>query len=173
MNILITGGRFFYALDLARAFAAAGHKVYIAECHRPHLCIASNAVTKCVQIPSPRYEYQAFVKKLREVIEHHDIDLVVPVFEETLYLARAKEELPKNCEYFCDSAQTLNQLHNKWLFHKLLEKNQIKAIPTQIITNKEDFAKVDFDGPYILKPSYSRGSMSMQRSETLEGYINI
>lgn len=52
-NILITGGRAPVALELARLFKAAGHRVYAAESAKYHLCRVSSAVEASFRVPSP------------------------------------------------------------------------------------------------------------------------
>ncbi len=102
--------------------------------------------------------------------------MVIPIFEESLYVAKAKPILEKNCEVFCPSFEIINQLHNKWLFSQLQKKHQIDAIPSVIIKNKEDIEKIDFSYPYVLKPSYSRGSMGIKKigsdKDIFDGKIN-
>ena len=63
-NILITGGRFFFALELARSFHRAGHRVFVADTSKVHLCAVSNCVERCFFIPSPRFQFAAFQSTL-------------------------------------------------------------------------------------------------------------
>ena len=162
-NILITGARFFTALDLARSLHMAGHEVFVADSHKIHLCALSKCITKSFTIPSPRFAFEDFQKKLKEIIIDYQIDMVIPIFEETLYLAKAKPNLPINCEVFCSPLAVLDKLHNKWLFYNLQKNLDIKTIPTKLIQSEEDLKKIDISKDYILKLCYSRGCFFVQK----------
>lgn len=166
-NILITGARFFTALDLARSFYALGHKVFVADTSNNHLCRYSKCVHKSFLIPSPRFKFKNFEEKLRSIIEEYEIDMVIPVFEEALYLARLDPAIFKRRELFCPPLSILHQLHNKWLFSQLLSKLDIPTLPIKLLRDLEDFKKIDFL-PYALKPCYSRGSFELRKVVTKE-----
>lgn len=166
-NILITGGRFFTALELARSFYNSGHKVFVADTTRVHLCAYSKCVSRSFLIPSPRFEFGKFEKKLKVIIEKYNIDMVIPVFEEALYLAKADPDIFKRCELFCSSLSIMHQLHNKWLFSKLQDTLDIPILPIKLIKKSKDLKNIHFS-PYALKPCYSRGSFELQKISSKE-----
>lgn len=162
-NILITGCRMFFALELARAFSRAGHTVYVADSVWPHLCYVSNAVKKSFIIPSPRFDFEKFQNRLKQIIQDYEINMVVPVFEDVLYLAKAIPHLPQNCRYFCSSLDTLEKLYDKWHFYEEQEKLDILSPATVLIQTNEDLQKLDRSKEYALKACYSRGSFSLKK----------
>ncbi|OGN59358.1 MAG: hypothetical protein A3F40_02425 [Chlamydiae bacterium RIFCSPHIGHO2_12_FULL_27_8] len=172
-NILITGARFFTALDLARAFHRDGHNIFVCDSKPIHLCAFSNTVKKSFKIPSPRFEFENFKNKLKDIILENKIDIVIPVFEETLYVAKAKSFLSQFTEVFCSSIDLVHLLHNKWTFHNLLVKEGIPTIPTYKIDNIEDIEKQELSFPYVLKASYSRGSFTLKKIEKKQDYKNL
>ena len=121
----------------------------------------SNSIKKCFLLPSPRFNFLGFQNKLSKIISEYQIDMVIPIFEETLYVGKAKPFLPKSCEVFCPSIFILNQLHNKWQFYKLQKELNFPSIPTAEIKNTEDLKGIELQAPYALKPSYSRGSIGL------------
>jgi predicted ATP-grasp superfamily ATP-dependent carboligase len=161
-NILITGCRFFYALELARLFYRAGHKVFVADSMKLHLCKYSKCVSQTFLIPSYRFDFKNFEKELKRIINEYRIDIIIPVFEETLYLAKIDPSVFENCELFCSPFPILYQLHNKWLFSKLQNTFDIPTLPAKLIKDYGDLKNVDFY-PYALKPCYSRSAFKIQK----------
>ncbi|WP_028972934.1 ATP-grasp domain-containing protein [Spirochaeta cellobiosiphila] len=160
MNILLTGARAPYTLDLGRRLSALRHNIYYADSYYLALSRFSNTGRAFIKLPSPRYKTESFVQTLKDSLIKFDIDCLIPTCEEIFYIAQNRSRLPKNVNIFCDSFDTLNLLHNKYSFIKLAKKISHKniKIPNTILINKtsdiEDF--IDHDKNWILKPVYSR-----------------
>lgn len=155
-RILLTCGKFISTLDLARKLHAAGHEVFVADTSKRHLCRFSNAVTKNYLIPSPRFETEASIGALVDIVKRENIDLLIPTYEETLYIAQYRDRFP--CALFCSSFETLHNLHNKWLF---IERQRLHGIPTpqtELVQHEDGLKDVTIDVPYALKACYSRSS---------------
>ncbi len=163
----------FTALELTRSFHQAGHRVFVADSNRVNLCTVSNSVTRSLVLPSPRFQFEAFQEQLKKIIKEYQIDLVIPVLEETLWVAKARPNLPENCQLFCPDLSVLKQLHNKWLFYQLQKELDISTIPTRQIKNAEDLKKLDLPAPYVLKPSYSRGSFQLKKVSSKDSLPNL
>lgn len=157
-NILLTSGRFPATLELARLLHSAGHRVYVADTSRWHFCRFSNAVIESLKIPSPRFHFDAFIAELSDIIEEKNIDLLIPTFEEILYVAKGADRLPPTCELFCPPFEVLHTLHNKWLFNQKQKELGFLTPESHLIESREDLEKVPLARPYILKPVYSRAS---------------
>ncbi|OJU80322.1 MAG: hypothetical protein BGO10_00230 [Chlamydia sp. 32-24] len=162
-TILLTAGRMFLSLDLARKFQHDGHRIIVAETYPLHICRFSNAVNKTYTIPGPKENYQAFISSLKKIVIEEKVDLFIPVFEDVLYLSELKNEFP--CEIFCDDFEKIHELHHKWLFYLLQKKLGIKTPKTFLIEKNEDLKKIDRDCTYALKACYSRASLSIQKLE--------
>lgn len=164
-RILITGARAPHALHLARTLRAKGHTIFTAETSHFHISRFSNAVEKNYIIPSPRYEREKFFTQLIHIINEAKIDLLIPTWEETLYISEERHRFPKACTIFCSDFELVHQLHNKWLFQLLVKKNHLLAPNSQIIQSKEDFEKVTVKKPFALKSSYSRAGQCIYKIE--------
>lgn len=166
-RILITGARSPCALELARQLNQCGHVVFAADTTTFHLSRFSNAVKKFLTIPSPRYQVEAFIEKLSELIVSEEIDLLIPMWEEAMYLSLYLDRLPKTCEVFCASFKLIHELHHKWYFIKLLEKLEIKKIPRSVLLrNNHDLEDFSFETPYVLKKCFSRQSRGILKVTT-------
>lgn len=177
-KILLTTGRAPITLELARQLRAQGHTVFVADTTPFHISRFSNAVERSFCLPSPRYETKEFLKRLRDVIEEYEIELLIPLWEEILYIANHPGSIPPSCKVFSDSFEVLHKLHNKWLFIKLQEELGIKTPETHLIKTTNDLEALDLNKTWILKLAYSRASQNMHKIEpgkalpTIKSYPN-
>lgn len=162
-KVLLTGGRSLFCLDVARRFQEMGHDVFVAETSHHHVCRFSNAIKKNFIVPSPRFHPEGFVDALVKICKEERIDLVIPTFEEIFCLSKGIDRFPKGCTVFCENYETLDQLHNKWLFNKKIEELGFKAPRSYLIRSQHEVDTVPLDVPYILKPSYSRAALKVQK----------
>ena len=83
MKVLITSSRMPFALGMVRQLADAGHEVYAAD---DYARLAGQPLE--VRWPGtsstrrPRHETEAFVDEIERIVDEHEIDVVVPAFEE-------------------------------------------------------------------------------------------
>ncbi|WP_068471035.1 hypothetical protein [Candidatus Protochlamydia phocaeensis] len=161
-KILITSGRSPVTLDLARQFHQAGHEVYVAETMHLHICRFSNAVKKSFLIRSPRLQSKEFIEDMVDIVKREKIDMLIPIYEEALYLAQEKHRFPSHCQVFVSSFDLLNQLHNKWLFNLKLKELGMEAPETFLIKSSDDLKKLDPSRSYALKACYSRAAINLK-----------
>ncbi len=162
-KILLTGARSLFTLDLARRFHEEGHQIFVAETSLHHVCRFSNAVEKSFVVPSPRFEPEGFISELAQICESEKIDMLIPMWEEIFCLSNHLDRFPKSCTVFTSSYETLNTLHNKWLFNKKLEELGFPAPKSYLVHSQEELDALSLDIPYILKPSYSRAALKIQK----------
>ncbi len=80
-NILISGGKMTKALQLARSFHAAGHRVVLVETHKYWLTghRFSQAVDKFYTTPAPQKDPEAYIQALEEIVKRENIDVYIPL----------------------------------------------------------------------------------------------
>ncbi len=162
-NILLTGGRSPTALFLARELAKEGHRIFVAETSTLHVCRFSNAVTKTFVVPSPRFETEQFLTRIAQIAKEEQIDLILPTYEEILYLAKGADQIPQHCLRWIPPFEQLNHLHNKWLFHHRLLEYGLRAPRTYLIRTPEEIPSLSFTENFAMKPCYSRASQQVVR----------
>lgn len=162
-KILITSGRSPVALDLARQLNSGGHSVYIAETLGLHVCRFSNAVSKSFVVQSPRLNTEGFVQDLIRIIEEEEIDLIIPIYEEALYLSYHLDRFPARCKIFVSPFSVMNELHNKWLFNQKLIEEGFQAPQTLLLEQIEDIKKLDPAKTYAVKAVYSRAGLQIKK----------
>jgi hypothetical protein len=175
-TILLTCGRGTYSLMLARAFHAGGHKVLVADAWPRSLCRHSAAVAHYFHVPSPAGATDAWVEAIGRIVKQHRVDLIVPVYEEVFYLAKAMGRLADPPPLFAPDFQTLMSLHDKWLFNQTAKALGLRVPETALLTSRDDllheFSRGGRDKAF--KPVYSRfATQTLVRPPRLDLLDNI
>jgi predicted ATP-grasp superfamily ATP-dependent carboligase len=156
-RILLTGARAPVTLDLARAFHAAGHTVFVADSLPWPLCRGSKAVAGRFLLPSPNRHPAQFIDTLAGLIQQHHLDWLIPTCEEIYFVAMGRDTLRRHCAVFTDALTTLHQLHSKWAFIEQARQLGLPVPPTARLTSPEE-TRAQLGQAVVLKPVYSRFS---------------
>ncbi|MUH00727.1 ATP-grasp enzyme [Scytonema sp. UIC 10036] len=157
-NILISGGKMTKALQLARSFSAAGHRVVLIETHKYWLSghRFSNAVSRFYTTPTPQYDPEAYIKTLVDIVKRENIDVYVPVTSPvaSYYDSLAKPALSPYCEVIHFDADVTKMLDDKFAFSEKARELSLSVPKSFKITNPEQVLNFDFSQEtrkYILK----------------------
>ncbi len=172
-KILITYGRSFLALELARQLHAAGHTVYVADSIRFHVARFSNAISKSYKVPSPRYHPEAYLEKLIAIVKQEKIDFLLPIYEETSLLSQAHDRIPEFCQLFCPPFELFDDLHHKWRFQCKLKELGIETLRAALVQSPHEISQLDFTTPFALKPCYSRASQKVKKVYPQQAVDNL
>ncbi|MBE9223893.1 ATP-grasp enzyme [Phormidium sp. LEGE 05292] len=182
-NIMLTGGKMTKALQLARSFHAAGHRVVLIETHKYWLVghRFSNAVDRFYTIPSPSKDPEGYTQALLAIAKQENIDVYVPVCSpiQSYYDSLAKPILSGCCEVFHCDADVTKMLDDKFAFAEKARSFGLSVPKTFLITNPEEVLNFDFSQEkrkYILKSiaydSVHRLDMTKFPMETREKMAN-
>ncbi len=157
-NILISGGKMTKALQLARSFHAAGHRVVLTETHKYWLSghQFSHAVDKFYTTPVPEKDPDAYTQALIDIIKRENIDLYIPVTSPvaSYYDSLAKPALSQYCEVFHVDADVCEMLDDKYAFSEKARQLGLSVPKSFKITSPEQVLNFDFSQEtrkYILK----------------------
>ncbi|MEL6870045.1 MAG: ATP-grasp domain-containing protein [Pseudomonadota bacterium] len=153
-TVLLTLGRLPTAVDLARSFKAAGWRVVVCDPFRWHLARTSRCVDAVVQVPAPATDQQGFLEALLAAIDTWSVDLVVPVSEETMFVAALMQRLPPGVQLFCREQQHVLQLHSKLQFARLADSVGL-AVPQTVAMTSAAAADLLAAHPCVIKPEFS------------------
>ena len=107
MRVLITSSRMPFALGMVRRLAAEGCAIYAADDYSLSSGSHSKYLAGHFVYPSPRSDTAGFLVPLERIVQEHEIDVIVPTFEETFYIStpdRAVEPLYQGlCSAFLDA----------------------------------------------------------------------
>ncbi|WP_315791972.1 ATP-grasp domain-containing protein [Fischerella sp. JS2] len=157
-NILISGGKMTKALQLARSFHAAGHRVVLLETHKYWLTghRFSKAVSRFYTVPTPQDHPEAYTQALLDIVIKESIDVYVPVCSPvaSYYDSLAKPTLSKYCEVFHCDADVTQMLDDKYAFAQKAYSLGLSVPKSYKISDPEQVLNFDFSQekrPYILK----------------------
>jgi hypothetical protein len=154
-RVMISGARAPVALDLARAFRAAGCEVALADSVRPFAASLSRPSFEILRLPPPRWAFDRFRGRLRALVQR--FDLVVPTCEEVFWLAAAAELDGWSDRLFAPSVAALRRLHSKADFPALAREAGVDAPATWAIASAADAERVPLaPAALVLKPEFSR-----------------
>ncbi len=155
-NVLISGGKMTKALQLARSFHAAGHRVVLTESHKYWLTghRFSRAVDRFHTLPIAGSA--GYVDALVGLIDREKIDVYVPVCSPaaSIWDARAMPQLARHCEVIHVGPATIDTLDNKFSFAQAAQSLGLRAPKSFLMTSHADVLAFDFSTehrPYILK----------------------
>lgn len=155
--VLITGARAPAALDLARAFRAAGHRVHVADCTPCWTARLSRTPSAVHTYASPVHDPEAFATDIADLLARLKPTLIVPVCEEVFHLAALAERLSALAQVlFAPSSRTLLALHSKRLFARVCAEIGLPVPETWALNDPTDLAGLPPASTLVFKPEYSR-----------------
>ena len=155
-TILISGGKMTKALQLARSFHGAGHRVILVESSKYWLTghRFSRAVDRFYTVPKP--QAAGYTDALLEIVKKESVDVYVPVCSPaaSYYDARSKLPLSKYCEVMHCDLEMVQRLDDKYEFSALADSLGLSVPDYHRITTPHQVMDFDFgnrEDPYILK----------------------
>ncbi|MEM0908676.1 MAG: ATP-grasp domain-containing protein, partial [Pseudomonadota bacterium] len=151
-TVLLTLGRLPKGLELARCLHRAGCRVLVAEPFGLHLCKISRAVSRSFRVTSPNEDPAAYASDLTAIIDAEGVDLVVPVSEEVLYVARVAEGYDGKARFVCPPLKTVLALHDKSAFIETAQSLGL-AVPETARADTEEARQILASGEAVMKPA--------------------
>ncbi len=155
-TVLISGGKMTKALQLARSFHRAGHRVILIETHKYWLTghRYSGAVDRFYTVPNP--QAADYATALLEIVQKEKVDVYVPVCSPvaSYYDAAAQEVLNDHCTVMHLDLNTLQRLDDKYEFATAAQILGLRAPKSYKITDPQQVIDFDFSNAqrqYILK----------------------
>ncbi len=155
-TVLVSGGKMTKALQLARSFHRAGHRVILVESEKYRLTghRFSRAVDRFFVVPAPGAP--GYVEALVELVRREGVDVYVPVCSPAAarHDAEAKAALEEHCEVLHFDPDTLTRLDDKAAFAAAAEGLGLRVPDAHRVTRPEEVLEFPFpqDGTrYILK----------------------
>lgn len=154
-TVLISGGKMTKALQLARSFHAAGHRVILVESskyrwtgHR-----FSNAVDRFYTVPKP--QDPEYANALLDIVRREGVDVYVPVCSPaaSIYDAAAKPVLAPYCDVIHPDHVTVGMLDDKAAFAEAAAELGLPVPDTHRLTDPKQVLEPALreKTPYILK----------------------
>jgi hypothetical protein len=155
-TILISGGKMTKALQLARSFHSAGHRVILVESGKYWLTghRFSRAVAGFYTVPKP--QAHDYADALLEIVRKERVDVYVPVCSPvaSYYDARSKHVLSTYCDVMHADPDMVQQLDDKYEFSVAAASLGLSVPDSYRITDPQQVVDFDFrnrEWKYILK----------------------
>ena len=163
-TVLLTLGRLPVSLDLARALKAAGWRVIVAEPFAWHLCRLSNTVHKSFQVEAPSQNSQRYHAQLLDIIHREAVSLVLPVSEESLYVAQLQGQVPDDVRVLCADQSSLLRLHDKYEFARFAQSLEL-PVPATTLANESLAVAQLLQDPFVIKPRLSCAGVGVRLAD--------
>jgi len=175
VRVLITSSRMPFALGMVRRLAAEGRAIYAADDYSLSSGSHSKYLAGHFVYPSPRSDTTGFLAELERIVSEHEIDVLVPTFEETFYISTQIERLSHLTTVFASPFSTLAALHNKGAFERLVAKLGLPIPETVVVTSNDELREATGRlGKYFARAAFSRGGVScLTNTGPLAGWLNI
>jgi predicted ATP-grasp superfamily ATP-dependent carboligase len=155
-TILVSGGKMTKALQLARSFHRAGHRVILVESHKYRLTghRFSRAVSRFYTVPTPGTS--GYANALLEIVQEEAVDVYVPVCSPAAsrYDAEAKVLLSEHCEVLHLDEDMVRRLDDKYEFSVIAASLGLGVPDAHRITSPQQVVDFDFsarEDRYVLK----------------------
>ncbi len=155
-TILISGGKMTKALQLARSFHRAGHRVILVESSKYWLTghRFSWAVDRFYTVPEP--QAKNYIDALLEIVQQEKVDNYIPVCSPvaSYYDAQAKQALSEYCEVMHFDPEMVQKLDDKSEFSAIAASLGLTVPDSYCITQSQQILEFDFarrNHKYILK----------------------
>lgn len=160
MRVLITSSRMPFALGMVRKLAAEGREIYAADDHVLSPGNHSKYLAGHFVYPSPRSDTAGFLSELERIVQEHEIDVIVPAYEEAFYISTQIERLSRATTVFASPFRTLARLHDKGAFARLVTQLGLPIPETVVVTSDEELREATgrFDR-YFARGVFSRGGV--------------
>ena len=167
-TVLVTDGEQRSALAVVRSLGRAGHAVHVVSRRGASIAGASRHCRSETAAPDALAEPAAYAARVRETIERHGVDTLIPITEAALLaLAPLRAALPHVLYPFADE-DAFRRISDKALLLDAAPRFGI-AIPKQLaLASAADLARIpagDLTFPLVLKPSRSVGEAGGERKK--------
>jgi len=162
MRVLVTSSRNTFALDIIRKLGSRGHTVVASDTYGGAMGSHSKYLAAHAVTASPRYQTDQFMADINRIVTEHQIELIIPTFEEVFYLAARRSELPDGVTLFGGSFDKLARLHDKASFQRLVEQAGVPIPETIVATDHDSLVAATEKYPrFFARAAFSRGGVAL------------
>lgn len=162
MRVLVTSSRNPFALDIIRKLGSTGHTVVASDTYAGAIGNHSTYVAEHAVTASPRFDTDRFIADVVDIVARHDIELILPSFEEAFYLAARVGDLPAGVKLYAGQFDKLARLHDKASFQRLAEEANVPVPETIVATDDASLAAAIARYPrYFGRAAFSRGGIAL------------
>lgn len=162
MRVLVTSSRNPFAVDIIRKLGSEGHTVVATDTYHGAMGSHSKYAHAHAVTASPTFDTDAFIADVVGLVNDHEIEVIVPSFEEAFYLAARAHDLPDGVRLYAGAFDKLARLHDKASFQRLVEEAGVPIPETIVATDDPSLAAAIEKFPkYFARAAFSRGGVAL------------
>lgn len=179
VRVLVTDSDSRKALCAVRSLGKKGYEVYVACEKKFNISKFSKYANGYIYLPSPSLEADKYINLLVEKLTEYDIDVIIPMEDDTVELLTKNIELLKSTKTLIPDYETFILARNKALTIKAAIENNISVPETYFIQSLKQLNNLanDVNFPLIIKPRISSGSRGIvivtNNNELIKKYKEI
>ncbi len=162
MRVLVTSSRNTFALDIIRKLGSTDHTVVATDTYDGAVGSHSKYLETHAVTASPRFDTDAFISDVNDLVARYEIDVIIPTFEEAFYLAARRDDLREGVQLYTGEFGALARLHDKASFQRLVSEAGVPVPETVVATDDESLAEAISRFPrYFARAAFSRGGVGL------------
>ncbi|MBL3698211.1 carbamoyl-phosphate synthase large subunit [Leucobacter luti] len=162
MRALVLSSRNTFALDIIRKLGSSGRYVVAADTFAGAMGSHSRFLAAHEVTASPRFETDQFIADVCRIVTEHNIDTIIPTFEEVFYLAARAHDLPAGVRLFAGGFGELARLHDKGSFQRLVEQAGVPIPETVVVSSEDELHEAIARFPrFFARAVFSRGGVGL------------
>lgn len=175
MKVLVTSSRTPFAIDMVRKLAESGHDVYASDTYPVAPGSHSRFLAGHFVTAVPRTQTARFVADVQTISRDHGIEVVVPAFEESFYLAANRARLDGVTQVYTGQFADLARLHDKSTFQRLVVDLGVPTAETVVARSADELrAAIERFPRYFARAAFSRGGvLLLTNTGPLAGHIEV
>jgi hypothetical protein len=151
-----------WAISAIQKLGACGDQVFVADSVDFAAGSHSRFAVDHFVVPAPARDTPAVVAEVGRLCEQHRIERILPMFEETLYLAYHRDELPAAVDLFAAEFEVLARLHDKAAFAEFARTAEVAVPETLVARNRAELSdSIGEFSEYLARPVYSRSGLTL------------
>ena len=175
MSVIVTHARNRIAYNVVRSLGRKGIGVYTADSIPRAMSFASRYSTGHFIYPSPFTDPEGFIGRLIEEIGRLQVQVLIPVFEETFLLAKHSARLSNRVATVLPSYEHILLAHNK---DRWVETARTLGIPVPVSGSIAELRTgqlraSDLRYPVLVKPKQGGGAWGIRQVDTPDALLTM
>jgi biotin carboxylase len=162
VRTLVSTSRMPFAVDEIRKLGEVGNDVTAVDTFKASPGSHSRGAARHIEVPAPTQATEQFVDAIVGIIEEHQIEWLLPMFEEVFYLAAHRDRLEGRCELFFPAFPTLARVHDKVSFAALCRELGLPVAESVTAATPDELREAigRFDH-WFARAAYGRGGLNI------------
>ena len=174
-NVLVTSGETRMALAVCRTLSQNGYRVFTGSRRSGSMTAVSRHCTGSMTYSSPFTEQKQFLGDITTFIQKNNIDILLPVLEETYTIAKNRSQLEGKVAFAIPEYASILAVHDKGRLAFLAEQLGIPIPATlelaTVLSSPDRLANLSF--PVLVKPKQGGGGWGVQRFDTPDSLLQF